>query len=55
MKPCNYFFWSYLKDGVYRTNPYTIQLIQMEIEVVVEQITGNMLRDTVGNSVVPVL
>jgi len=27
----------------------------MEIEVVVEQITGNMLRDTVGNSVVPVL
>jgi septum formation topological specificity factor MinE len=41
--PCDHFLSSHLNDRVYRTNPHTVQELQVEIEAVVEQITGDML------------
>jgi hypothetical protein len=31
INPCSYFLWGYLKDGVYCTNPHTVQEFQLEI------------------------
>jgi hypothetical protein len=42
----------YLNDRVYRTNPHTVQELQAETEAVYEEITGDMLRDTVDSFVV---
>jgi hypothetical protein len=50
--PCDYFLWDYLKDHVYCTNPHTVQELHMELEAVAEEITGDMLHDTVDNFVV---
>jgi hypothetical protein len=52
MNPNDYFLWVYLKDRVYRTNPHTVQELQVETEAVAEEITGDMSRDTVDNSAV---
>jgi RNase P/RNase MRP subunit POP5 len=49
MNLCGYFLWDYLKFRVYRTNPHTVQELQAEIEAASEEITGDMLCDTVDN------
>jgi hypothetical protein len=46
------FLQGYLKDCVYYTNPHTIQELQVEVEAVVEEITGDMLHNTVDSFVV---
>jgi hypothetical protein len=46
------FSWGYFKDSGYRTNPHTVQELQVKIEAVAEEITADMLRDTVNNFVV---
>jgi hypothetical protein len=52
MNPCNYLLWGHLKDHVYHTNPPTTQELQLELEAVAEEITGDMLHDTADNLVV---
>jgi len=52
MNPCNYFLWGHLKDHVYCTNLHTVQEVQVEIEAVANEVTGDMLHDIVNNSVV---
>jgi hypothetical protein len=47
MNPC------YLKDRRYHTNTHTVQEFQAEIVAVTEEITGDMLLNTVDNFVVP--
>jgi hypothetical protein len=42
-------FGGYLRERVYGTNPHTVQELQAEIEAAAEEITGDMLRDTVDN------
>jgi len=48
INPRDYFLWGYLKDRVYRTNPHIFQEFQAEIE----EITGDVLSDTVDSFVV---
>jgi hypothetical protein len=45
------FLWGLLKDCVYRAKPHTVQELKAEIEAVTEEITGDILRDTVDNFV----
>jgi hypothetical protein len=52
MNPCNNFLWGYLKNYVYCTNLHTVQEFQAGIEAVAEEITGDMLCETVDNFVV---
>jgi peptide methionine sulfoxide reductase MsrB len=52
MNPCDYFLWGYLKDRLYRINPHNVQDLQAEFEAVIKEITGDMLRNKVDNSVV---
>jgi hypothetical protein len=49
---CNYFLWGYHKDRVYRTILHTVQELQAETEAIAEEITDDMLHDTVDNFVV---
>jgi hypothetical protein len=39
------------KIVLYHTNPYPVQKLQAEIEVVAEEITSDMLRDAFDNFV----
>jgi hypothetical protein len=52
MNLCDYFLWSYVKDRVYRTKPSHYSGLQEEIEVVADEMTGDMLRDRVDSFVV---
>jgi hypothetical protein len=49
MTLCNYFPWSYLTDRVYRTSPHAVQEVEVEIDAVTKEITGDMLCGTVDN------
>lgn len=46
MNPCDYFFWCYLKDCVYHTNPHTVLDLQIKIETITQDITGCMTHLT---------
>jgi len=47
VNPCNYVLWGYLEDHVYHTNLHSVPELQVEIETVAEEITGDMLCDTI--------
>jgi hypothetical protein len=42
MNSCDYFLWDYFKDGVYRTNPHAVEVLQVKTEAVAKEITGDM-------------
>jgi hypothetical protein len=52
MNSCDYFAWVYLKDCVYYTNPHSMQELQAKIKADTEEITDDMLCNTVDNFVV---
>jgi hypothetical protein len=42
--------WGYIKDRLYRINPHTVQELQADMDAVAEEIRGDTLSDTIGNS-----
>jgi hypothetical protein len=46
---CECFAWVCLKDHAFHTNLHTVWELQVEIEAVAEEITGDMLCDTVDS------
>jgi len=41
MNPCRYLLWGYLKDSVHCTNPPKVKDLQLAIEAIAEEITGD--------------
>jgi hypothetical protein len=50
--PKNYFVWGYVRDHVFCSDPHAVPEMQAEIEAARENLTGDMLRNKVGNFVV---
>lgn len=49
LNPCDYFFWGYLKDHVYKVEIQNIQHLQERIEEAINNITPEMIRSAVRN------
>lgn len=45
LTPMDFFFWGYLKDRVYRTQPRTIDALKLEIERQCREIPNELFRD----------
>lgn len=49
LTPLDYFFWGYLKDRVYRTQPANLQELQQRIEDEIAAMTPEMIQRSVQN------